>query len=237
MYLIQERLNLVQKLAKIRNISDVAKKSKQGYGYTYSDITEILANVTAGMKKYDVSLIPAIVPGTSKIEQVVTVNTKTDKQGKTYDKTDTEMLFSADMIYKWINNDNPEECIEVPWSVVGAQSDPSQAFGSGLTYCSRYFLTNYFQIAQSDLDVDAYRSKQKAAEVSEDKAIATAIIEQFDTILKQYLADNQDKKDEVKKFISKYAKNANYPAIKDPALASKLLEDFNNTYINTEKGE
>lgn len=233
----EENLSLIKKLAKIRNISDVAQKNKQGYGYTYTDITEILANVTAGMKKYGVSLLPSIVPGTSKIEQVTTVNTKTDKQGRTYDKKDTEMLFSADMVYKWVNDDNPEEFIEIPWAVVGAQSDPSQSLGSGLTYCSRYFLTNYFQIAQSDLDVDAYRSKQKAAEASEDKAIAEAIIEQFDTILKQFLADNQDKKDEVKKFISKYVKNANYPAIKDPALASKLLEDFKNTYINTGKGE
>lgn len=233
----EENLSLIKKLAKIRNISDVAQKNKQGYGYTYTDITEILANVTAGMKRYGVSLLPSIVPGTSKIEQVTTVNTKTDKQGRTYDKKDTEMLFSADMVYKWVNDDNPEEFIEIPWAVVGAQSDPSQSLGSGLTYCSRYFLTNYFQIAQSDLDVDAYRSKQKAAEASEDKAIAEAIIEQFDTILKQFLADNQDKKDEVKKFISKYVKNANYPAIKDPALASKLLEDFKNTYINTGKGE
>lgn len=230
----EENLSLIKKLAKIRNISDVAQKNKQGYGYTYTDITEILANVTAGMKKYGVSLLPSIVPGTSKIEQVTTVNTKTDKQGRTYDKKDTEMLFSADMVYKWVNDDNPDEFIEIPWAVVGAQSDPSQSLGSGLTYCSRYFLTNYFQIAQSDLDVDAYRSKQKAAEASEDKAIAEAIIEQFDTILKQFLADNQDKKDEVKKFISKYVKNANYPAIKDPALASKLLEDFKNTYINKE---
>lgn len=234
----EENLSLIKKLAKIRNISDVAQKNKQGYGYTYTDITEILANVTAGMKRYGVSLLPSIVPGTSKIEQVTTVNTKTDKQGRTYDKKDTEMLFSADMVYKWVNDDNPEEFIEIPWAVVGAQSDPSQSLGSGLTYCSRYFLTNYFQIAQSDLDVDAYRSKQKAAEASEDKAIAEAIIDQFDTILKQFLADNQDKKDEIKKFITKYVKNANYPAIKDPALASKLLEDFKNTYINKEtKGE
>ena len=195
----EENLSLIKKLAKIRNISDVAQKNKQGYGYTYTDITEILANVTAGMKKYGVSLLPSIVPGTSKIEQVTTVNTKTDKQGRTYDKKDTEMLFSADMVYKWVNDDNPEEFIEIPWAVVGSQSDPSQSLGSGLTYCSRYFLTNYFQIAQSDLDVDAYRSKQKAAEASEDKAIAEAIIDQFDTILKQFLADNQDKKDEAKK--------------------------------------
>ena len=234
----EENLNLVQKLAKIRNISDVAKKSKSGYGYTYADITEILANVTAGMKKYGVSLIPSIVPGTSRIEQVVSVNTKTDKQGRTYDKKDTEMLFSADMIYKWVDNDNPKETIEVPWAVVGAQSDPSQSFGSGLTYCSRYFLTNYFQIAQSELDVDAYRSKQKAAEDSEDKAIATAIIEQFDTTLRQYLADNPGKQDDVKKFVSsRFVKSGNYKSITDPKLASKLLEEFYNTYINKGKGE
>ena len=53
----EEKLNLIQKLAKIRSISDVAKKDKKGFNYTYTDITEILAKVTAGMKKYNVSLL------------------------------------------------------------------------------------------------------------------------------------------------------------------------------------
>ena len=118
--------------------------------------------------------------------------------------------------------------------VTGSQSDPSQAFGSGLTYCTIYFLCNYFQIAQSDTDVDTYRSKQKEAEASEDKAIAEEIISQFDSMLKTYLADNPKKADEVKKFISKYAKNANYFAIKEPNLAAKLMNDFQTTYM---KGE
>ena len=48
-------MNLYQKLAKIRAISDIAKKDKRGYNYTYADITQILANVTAGMKKYALS--------------------------------------------------------------------------------------------------------------------------------------------------------------------------------------
>ena len=61
------------------------------------------------------------------------------------------------------------------------------------TYCTRYFLCNYFQIAQADSDVDAYRSKQKAAEESEDKAIAEEIIAQFDGIVRQFLADHPDK--------------------------------------------
>lgn len=225
-----EQLNLVQKLAKIRAISDVVSKEKRGYNYTYADITTILANITAGMKKYGVSLIPSVVPGTAEVSQNVVTNTKFDKTGKAYDSTATEMLVKAEMVFKWVNDENPEEFIEVPWFVTGSQTDPSQAFGSGLTYCTRYFLCNYFQIAQSDSDVDTYRSKQKAAEESEEKAIAEEIINGFDTLVKRFLADNTDKVDEVKKFISKYAKNANYLAIKEPMLASKLLADFKAKY-------
>lgn len=225
-----EQLNLVQKLAKIRAISDVVSKEKRGYNYTYADITTILANITAGMKKYGVSLIPSVVPGTAEVSQNVVTNTKFDKTGKAYDSTATEMLVKAEMVFKWVNDESPEEFIEVPWFVTGSQTDPSQAFGSGLTYCTRYFLCNYFQIAQSDSDVDTYRSKQKAAEESEEKAIAEEIINGFDTLVKQFLADNSDKVEEVKKFISKYAKNANYLAIKEPMLASKLLADFKAKY-------
>lgn len=228
---MEEKLSLIQKLAKIRSISDVAQKNKKGYNYTYTDLTEILASVTAGMKKYRVSLIPVIVPGTGNITQNVIVTTKFDKTGKTYDQTSTEMLFCADMIFRWVDEDNPSESIEVPWFVSGSQSDPSQAIGSGLTYTVRQFLTNYFQIANTEYDVDAYRSKQKAAEASEEIAIAKAIVEEFDILLKTYLADNQDQKDEVKKFIGKYAKNANYLGIKEPAIASKLLSDFKEQYI------
>lgn len=227
---MEESLNLVQKLAKIRAMSDAVTKDKQGYNYTYADITNILAKVTAGMKKYEVSLIPMIVPGTASVEQNIMVNTKFDKTGKSYENKVTEMLFKADMLFKWVNDNDPNDYIEVPWFITGSQSDPSQAAGSALTYCTRYFLTSYFQIAQSNTDVDAYRSKQKEAEASEDKAIAEEIIAQFDAKVKLFLADNQDKVDEVKKFISKYAKNANYFAIKEPNLAAKLLQDFKDTY-------
>lgn len=231
---MSEQLNLVQKLAKIRAMSDVVSKEKRGYNYSYADITTILANITSGMKKYGVSLIPSIVPGTASIEQNIVVNTKVDKTGKPYDQTVTEMLVKADMLFTWVNDENPGEKLEVPWFVTGSQGDPSQALGSGLTYCTRYFLTNFFEIAQADSDVDAYRSKQKAAEASEDKAIAEGIISQFDIIVKKYIADNPTKTDEVKKFISRFAKNANYLVIKEPEIAAKLMNDFKTTYL---KGE
>ena len=226
---MQEKLNLVQKLAKIRSMSDAVAKSKRGYNYSYEDITEILANVTAGMKRYGVTLIPTIIPGTSEVSQNVARKTKVDKTGKPYENVTTEMLYSADMLFRWINDENPSETIEVPWFVTGSQEDPSQAFGSGLTYCTRYFLTSYFQIARADSDVDAYRSKQKAASAAEDKALAEEIINAFDTLLREFLTTNPDKVEETKKFISKYAKN--YLTIKEPALAAKLKDDFENTYL------
>ena len=229
-----ETLNLIQKLAKIRAISDVVAKEKRGYNYSYADITSILAKITAGMKKYGVSLIPQIVPGTSHVEQFVTSNTKFTKTGEAYESKTSEMLVTADMVFKWVDDANPEDFIEVPWFVTGSQGDPSQALGSGLTYCTRYFLCNYFQIAQADSDVDAYRSKQKEAEVSEDKAIAEEIISQFDGIIRKFLADNPGKADDVKNFVKRYVKNGNYLAIKEPALAADLLEKFNEKFI---KGE
>lgn len=228
-----ETMSLIQKLACIRTMADVAAKSKRGYNYSYEDITDILAKVTAGMNKYDVSLVPSIVPGTVEVSKQTITNTKVDKTGQARDVTTTEMLVQADMQFQWINNDNTEDTLTVPWFVTGSQADPSQAFGSGLTYCTRYFLTNFFQIAKTTaVDVDEYRSKQKEAEKAEDISTAKAIIEQFDSMIKLYLADHKDQTAEIEKFVSRYVKGANYLAIKDPTLAAKLLSDFKNKYTN-----
>ena len=232
---MSDSLNLYQKLAKIRALSDVVKKEKSGYGYKYADITTILANITAGMKKQGVSLIPGIVPGTISVTPNVITNTKFDKQGNSRTTTTTEMLVKAEMTFTWVNDEHPEERIVVPWVVTGSQSDPSQALGAGLTYCTRYFLTNYFEIAQSENDVDTYRSKQKAAEVSEDKQIAESIIAKFDELLKTYLSDHDDKKEELSKFVKRFVKDGNYFKIKEPSLAAKLLKDFQTTFMT--KGE
>lgn len=229
------RMNLYQKLAKIRSIADAVKKDRSGYNYKYSDLEEILPKVTAGMNKYGVSLLPSVVPGTKRVYTQETRTTKFTKDGKPYEAVTTEWVFDADFVFTWVNDDNPEERINVDWNIVGAQSDPSQAFGSGLTYCTRYFLKTYFQIGETESDPDTYRSKQKAAEESENKKIAKEIIDSFDTKLKVFLTEcDADKKAEVQAFIGKYVKGSEYRKITDPAIAAKLLSDFESKYL---KGE
>jgi len=224
-----ERMNIYQKLAKIRKQVEVVQKNKSGYGYKYVTDDELLAKITAGMDRYGVSLIPNIVPDTLEVQPYTYKKTKKEKQNGqfvTYEENVNEFITTSDMQYIWVNNENPEEKVVVNWSMVGQQSDASQCLGSGLTYSMRYFLLKYFNVATPDDDPDAWRSKQKAAEVAEDKAVAEQIIAVLDTEIKSFLADNPKKSNDVKTLVSKYTKNGNYFAITESALAAKLLDDF-----------
>lgn len=164
--------NIYQKLAKVRKQVEVIRKNKSGYGYKYVTEDEILAKISVFMDKYHLSLVPSIQSGTTRVEPYTYKKTKTTGKGEFYEENSNEILVSADMTWSWVNNDNPEERIDVSWALVGQQSDASQAFGSGLTYSSRYFLLKYFNIATPDDDPDNFRSKQRAAEAAEDKMIA-----------------------------------------------------------------
>ena len=119
---MEEKLNLYQKLAKIGELVDVVAKNKAGFNYKYTDITDILAKVKHGMKKYSVSLIPTIVPGTMTVEPTTFVKTKVDRNTKQpYDETKVEMVVKADTNMRWIDNEDPESYIDIPWSITGCQ--------------------------------------------------------------------------------------------------------------------
>lgn len=225
----EEKLNLYQKLAKIRKIVDVVAKQKSGFKYTYADINEILAKVKGGMERYGVSLIPEVLAESPRVQMQELVSTNVMKDGSTVDKRSYEYLVCSDMVFRWVNDENPEENIMVPWYIVGSQADPSQAFGSGLTYCTRYFLLNYFQIAQ-DNDVDKYRSEQKAAAEKEERETAATIIKKLDGLVHALLADNLDKRDDVMRFMKRFTKDGNYNRVVEPAIAAKMLSDFCATF-------
>lgn len=52
----------------------------------------------------------------------------------------------------------------------------------------------------------------------------------FDEVVKAFLKANESKAEDVKKFVSKYAKGGNYFAITESTLAAKLLDDFKETF-------
>lgn len=224
-------IELYQKLANIRKLTEVVQKTARGFNYTYVPIQEILARVTAGMKKYNISLYPRLIPGSETVVPYSYTKTKTTKDGKIFDETVSEILVKAQYIYTWVDNETGA-FIEVPWLITGSQQDPSQALGSGLTYGLRQFLTQYFQVAQPNDDPDNWRSKQKEVEESENREIAKMIIDQVHTMVSEYIATHEDDRQKICDITKKYAKDskgkssANYNLITDPIAASKLLEEL-----------
>ena len=224
-----EQLNIYQKIASIRKSVEVVQKNKSGYGYKYVTEDELLARITVGMEKYGLLLTPEIVPGSFNIMPYTYTRTKVTKDGKVYEENVNEVLVKAEMYWTWIDIFTKDK-LSIPWSLCGQQSDASQAFGSGLTYSSRYFLLKYFNVATPENDPDDFRSKQKATEAEADKLIASQIISTVDELVRDYCAAHAEKKEEVKEFFMKYVKGGNYNAITESRLAAKLLEDFKTTF-------
>ena len=135
----EEQLTLAQKLAEIRKMTEAITKNKAGYNYKYVTVDEILARVTAGMKKFGVSLTPNIRPGTGSYQIWEYEKTKFTKSGQQYEEKNNEIIFSAEVIYRWTDLESGE-VLEVPWHIAGSQADPAQALGSAMTYGLRQFL-------------------------------------------------------------------------------------------------
>jgi hypothetical protein len=234
-----EKLNLYQKLAKIRKLAEIIQKDKKGFGYTYVSEEEILAKVTAGMEMYNVSLIPRMIHGTTVVtpRNYLKIKEKPDKTGNIIrtEETIDEFLLTSQIEWEWVNDENPEEKIIIPWMLVGQQSDASQTFGSAWTYASRYFLMKYFNVATSDDDPDAYKAKKAEAAMQEQKELVVAIVGQIDKLRAKY--ETEENRSALSKAIkaTKLIKDgdkftANYNLLDDVESATKVLEAVQKVY-------
>lgn len=144
-------MNLHQKLIEIRKEVIGFTKDTKSYGYTYVSGSQAIAKIRTKMDELGVMLIPSI--GSTE------TSTYDYKNSKGEDKTD--FIVEGNMTYTWFNADDPEDRIEVPWKIYGAQDDISKAFGSGLTYSERYFILKFFQAPTDNDDPDARNTSDR----------------------------------------------------------------------------
>lgn len=232
-------MNLIQKLAEIRKMAAAVKKNEKGYNYTYPSEEAVLANVTAGMNKYHVSLHVEIDPRYDLIPFEYT-KYKKNKEGEIISEEKVnEWAFKGIIHYVWKNDENPSDIVEANWPIVGQQADVSQAFGSGMTYCQRYFLLKYFQSASTKDDPDAYRSKQKALEEAENTQRAQDIVAVLHVEVNDFLEKHASSRDGLTKIIKKYVivngkPSADYFKLTDPDIAAAMRDDIKK-YIESEE--
>jgi hypothetical protein len=66
-----------------------------------------------------------------------------------------------DLEYTWINADNPEETIVIPFYGQGVDIAGEKGVGKALTYAEKYFLLKQFNIATDKDDPDAFQEKSE----------------------------------------------------------------------------
>lgn len=137
-------MNIHQKLVEIRKDIGGFTKDAQGYGYQYVSGSQVLSKIQDKMNELGVLLVPKIM--NQQFEKHDYVNAK--------GKSAMDFLVYGEMTYTWINAENPEDVLEVPFYYTGAQDDISKAFGSGLTYSERYFIIKFFNLPTDADDPD-----------------------------------------------------------------------------------
>lgn len=232
-----DQLNIYQKIARVQRSVDVLQKDSSGYGYKYTSEAEILPKINAAMAQYGLTVFPNIVPGTTHVEPYSYI--KKNKKG--VDESVNEFHVTADMFYRWVDNDTGAY-FDVPWSMSGNQADSSQAFGSALTYSNRYFLLKFFRCATVNDDPDAIRSKQRE---NQNKNILSDTIARVDEIVQDVVAKSPGEREAIREIVSKYVnrrdengrliKTGDYFSIGKKAQASALLLELERKYKGTEE--
>ena len=199
-------LNIYQKLVEIRKSIDVFIKDTEGYGYKYVSGSQVLHKIKAKMDELGVLLIPHVLNQRYETFDYTVWDKKTQEE-----KQKTDFIVSGDMKYIWVNAENPEDRIEIPWQYTGQQDDISKAFGSGLTYTERYFLLKFFGVPTDEDDPDAKDTtgkQQRTEKLASDKQLNF-----IDSLLNKKASD-------------KYPKQALYDRLKEQLGVTKDMEDW-----------
>ncbi|WP_049319295.1 ERF family protein [Mammaliicoccus sciuri] len=145
----QKKLNLFQKIADVKaNIEGFTKDTK-GYNYSYVSGSQVLHRIRNKMTEHNLLFIPHIK--NARYEEIE-VLVKGQKK--------PNILVSLDLIYTWIDADNPTDRFEIPFYAIGHQDDASKALGTALTYSERYLLMKQFNIPTDEDDADAKQKKE-----------------------------------------------------------------------------
>ncbi len=147
----EKKLNIYQKLVEVRKVLGKVNKDTKGYGFEYVSGAQVLGKIENKMNELGIILESHIIGGS--VREVISIN----KQGKSV----INYVVTSGMKMIWINAEKPEDRSAVDWFMVGEQTDPSQALGSGLTYSERYFILKYFNAITDDDDPDKNKGAGK----------------------------------------------------------------------------
>ena len=138
----EKTLNLWQKLVEVRKaVPTLTKDGKCSFGdkFAYVSSNAVLSPIRAAMDEYGVLLVPSVV--------------STRMVNKHENEGEKQHFVELDMVFTWVNADNPEEWIECPWYAQGLDTG-EKGPGKALTYGEKTFMLKFFNIPTDADDPD-----------------------------------------------------------------------------------
>lgn len=154
-------MNIYQKLIEVRKVVPYLQKKDKGGQYEYVGSSDVLGRVRAKMDELGLLIIPAVIG--HKVSESTVEYIEKGKYGDKPKKT-TTYFTELVMVMKWVNAENPEEFIDVPWYGQGVDIAGEKGVGKALTYAEKYFLLKSFNIATDKDDPDAFQNKLEEQE-------------------------------------------------------------------------
>ena len=141
-------MNVYEKLVEIKKNIKGFNKDTKGFGFEYVSGSQVLRSVRDKMNELGVLLIPSVDYDTMSWEKHEYVTKKGEKK--------LDFIVTMKMNYTWVNAEDPNDKIVVPWVCMGQQTDDiSKAVGTAMTYNERYFLLKFLGLPTDEDDADA----------------------------------------------------------------------------------
>lgn len=153
------KLNVYQKLAKVRKKVPYLKKDQKSNQYSYVGSSGVLGALNEEINKVGLILKPEIINWhvSDNHEQ----RWMQDKIKKEPIPTDRVTYFTElEMLMTWIDVDNPQEKVECRWYAQGVDIAGEKGVGKALTYGEKYFMLKFFNIATDSDDPDKFQKDQ-----------------------------------------------------------------------------
>ena len=157
-------MNVFQKINEVKKVvkgftKDAETSGKEAYSYTSG--AQILAAIKEKMEEVGLLFLPV----TTRHRNWTTYNYK-----NSYGDDKTDFIVEGQLVYEWINIDEPSDRQRVEFEYYGQQNDISKAFGSALTYSERYLLLKSLG-APTDEDDPDKRTEDKPSAKTEKKSV------------------------------------------------------------------
>ncbi len=170
------------KLLEVKKQVSYIQKDKESHQYKYASPSAVLSRLNPLLNEQGLILKPEVVEMTTERIYLKPKGADVYVDGKKETKVIDvyETLFRIKMRFTWIDSETGETDVN-EWASSGVNGD-EKGFGSALTYGSRYFLLQYFNIATDNDDPDSFQTKHMSkAEIQElEKKKINAIIIQID---------------------------------------------------------